>query len=570
MFLTDWLGTFDSNQQIFAKDELVKSVTYLKGARNPGQGWGPYPRLPTDSHHSALAVQALSSLSDPSYQGVIADVASYFRSGFSSDVGSLSLEKICDLLTILRADGRPDEELQVQLINELPKIYDNLIASGEARALVKVSLTLLAVSESSANLQLANALTNHLVDYQRPDGAWPALSGGEVSLVTTAVTLRSLGALASERAQEARQRGLIFLYDYISRFGWGAVGKGEDVFTRASVLWTLASVPSTDYDLIRSGIESLKKLRNDDGSWGSFEGQVGNIEATSLSLLALVASGENSYVPARLAKAAVYNVQADLTTVTEERDKLKEEFETNVTAECGAVVIERNRLLTENKRLQAEITEERKLSVKAENDLEQAEIRMSNLERELYLLGAMRRKSEMELGTHLLPETLLSSRIASIILIPMPLLFAITLIYIFLQWPPNWWRIIVYLMVLSTAAASSWILYRWSVFQSLATGFERAPEVLNDSAVSSLRRMYMDIMAELPPAIREEFAYRLLTTMTSMSAEIGERYAEELTFRIDIPSYLRSRLTGWIRYALRLSPTDRRVLFDSLLRLTTK
>src|SRR5205085_6923495 len=114
---------------------------------------------------------------------------------------------------------------------------------------------------------------------------------------------------------------------------------------------------------IREGIDTVLSRINSDGSWGGGPKEAGNIEITAVCLLALTTAGENRFVPARMALAALNDLQHQLNRITDERDKLSQDFEKRVQAECGLVVTQRNDLLIENKTLKTKID-----SATAEND----------------------------------------------------------------------------------------------------------------------------------------------------------------------------------------------------------
>src|SRR5258708_26249080 len=112
--LVSWLSLIETNQQVFAGRGLDKTLLYLRNARTPGEGWGAYPRLDSDLHHSALAIQALSYSGDNSSIGTVAGAASILRKQKADSLEQLGVEAICDLIVIARSEQRPGAEYYIE------------------------------------------------------------------------------------------------------------------------------------------------------------------------------------------------------------------------------------------------------------------------------------------------------------------------------------------------------------------------------------------------------------------------------------------------------------------------
>jgi Skp family chaperone for outer membrane proteins len=374
---------------------------------------------------------------------------------------------------------------------------------------------------------------------------------------------------------EAMRRGLYFLQDQLTTNGWLNLGSGGDTFTQSVVLRALAEVPEADYKWIQEGVDTLINKMNPDGSWGERSGETGSVESTALSLLALIAAGENQFVPTRLVRTALIDVQRQLDEITEERNRLREDFENRVQEVCGEVAQERNTLKKESQELRNRVRSAQEDSQKALELKESAELRQQVLERELELsryqqesrLRSSLKSTDLLLSNSLNPSLLL--QVVRALLGWTPSILAAVLVWWFWQWPPSVWRIIAFVSMAIISSAASWFLLRGtsSSMPSLKLG---SPDFFASSDSSSLRYIYMDMASEWPPSLREEIAYRLLTEIAEMPSDIATRYAEDLTFRLDLPSFQRSQLSDWLRQALRLNLTDRRILFDQLMRTTRK
>ena len=151
------------------------------------------------------------------------------------------------------------------------------------------------------------------------------------------------------------------------------------------------------------------------------------------------------------------------------------------------------------------------------------------------------------------------------------------LVWKFWKWPLPLWMIIAVSGSIVGVLGMLWSLMFWFDYFQRSTMFHRGlsfeslhptSEGLADR--SSLRSVYLNLSLSWPPAVREEVAYRLFREMVDVPADIGYRYGEELTFRLGIPSSEREQLLMWLRMVLRLSPMDRRVLFEQLSRVALR
>jgi hypothetical protein len=95
---------------------------------------------------------------------------------------------------------------------------------------------------------------------------------------------------------------------------------------------------------------------------------------------------------------------------------------------------------------------------------------------------------------------------------------------------------------------------------------EFGPDTKLSSELSTLRYAFLDITDDLSPRLREEIVYRLFTDLVDLPADIGRRYAQDLIVRFKIVPRTRREVLSWIDEALRLSPSDRRILFDQIRR----
>ncbi|HYW73353.1 MAG TPA: hypothetical protein VE961_20190, partial [Pyrinomonadaceae bacterium] len=539
------------------------------------------------------AIQALAYSADNAAVGSIAGAATFIRESKGAMVEQLPLKDVCDLIAIARAEQRPHDEIyQQKLLKAFQAIYQKIEDSNDDLPVSDLSYALIVLSESpQPDSEIIKLWSQQLMKLQLVSGSWPAAAGAEVgSLIATSMAVRALTHVTTEQALEICQRGVKYLHKCIdSDNGWQNLGSGNDTYSQAVVLRSLAEVPTVNYGIIQAGIDTLLSRKNEDGSWGTGLGEPGNVEITSLSLLALVVAGENRFVPARLAKAALTEVQFQLTQATEERDKLSQDFARRIQDECGGVVTERNTLLKQNADLQQQLQ-------KSETDIQQfkdmqlsfdlrrrdLELEMDRVRERSFLLS--RRVSTPRIGTAIIDalvdyvdeasttEKLLASLSLGVIA---ALIFSIRGIW---QWPLPWTKVLVFLVfaVIILVPVLFWTNIRRIRLSGQRPAFnpvsaydplELSADTLtrNPSQLMLLRRMYLEMSQDWRPDVREELAYRL-PSLVDMPEDLGNRYVEELVYRLGLGPSDRARLETWSRYVTRLDLTERRLLFEQIRR----
>jgi hypothetical protein len=579
----NWLNQLETSQQVFAAGRLDKTLAYLRRARTPGQAWGPYPGLGSDIYHSALAIQALSYADDQSATGIIGGAAAYLREVAAERLDELSIDELSGLLSVARCEQRPgDDDYIQQLISSIRKKHDALMESNDEPSVRVLASALLAVVElGRMDLEIVKGWSERLLSRQCADGSWPIQREESGSVIPTAIALRVFNRLSDDKARDAVSRGLRFLESCLREKGWQELGTGGDTFTKAIVLRALAEIPATEYKCIQDGTHALIDQVNPDGSWGGGRGEAGNIEGTALSLLALVAAGENRFVPARLAMEALTDFQRQLNQIGDERDTLRQDLEKRVQDDCGRVVKERNELLKENKDLKEKLQAGQDEIQRAK---EEAEFALLRLERELRLM-AHSSLGETSSARQLAPSAtwpepirwLLNSNVtvaaAGLVFLSTVILLSTRLWSWPFEWKPSYttyFLIFIFVPVLAfmTATIVNYFARRNAMSRYYAE-FAELSTRRDLSAVSFLRSEYFEMADEWPYHIREEVAYRI-RELVDMSPDIGYRFAEELSFNLGLSGYQRSRLLRWVTSVLRLERTDRRVLFDQLQRTTLK
>ena len=551
--LDNWLELFQTHQQVFVAHHLDNAIQYLHKARNLGEGWGAYPGLPSDFHHSSLAIEALYYSCDERSIGIIADAALYLRKAKSNHLEQLNLEELTDLLMVACTEQNPDNDYIEQLLKVLQQAYDTILARKEEFSVRSMCGVLLAVLGSRKSPQkLIQPWIDRLLNLQRTDdGSWPAVAEESGSVIATAFALRVLTHVSKNRGGDPIDRGLQYLQNRLEKEGWQKLGIEGDTFTQAVVLRALAEAQTTQYKQIQDGIDILINRMNLDGGWGGNAGEPSNIECTALCVLALVTSGENRFLPAHLAKAALHDTQHMLIKLTNERNQLRQDFEQKIKLHCGKVVQERDQLQKENKSLKEQLNDKNKEFHGAMEQAKNVQLRFEELQKSRYFVES--------------PYLSLHGRFSKLNLIKVgPILSAGIAVWQLWEWPLSFWKIIaVSLISLITITIEYivWVRYRR---ENLQPPFIFKTEEKLSPNLSMLRSMFMKMARDWPPRLLEEVVYRLFRELIYLPPDVGRRYTEDLVYRIGLSQKDTQELKVWVDYVMRLDTRDRRLLFDQL------
>lgn len=572
----NWLSQLDGEEVVFASDRLGRTIRYLKEARTPGKGWGPYPKSTTDLHHTALVLQALYYSRDKSLEPTIADAASYIRKTESVQLNQLSLEDVSDLLSIVRSEQRRgSEEYIAQLLATLEQAYAAVLESNAGMSIRQLTSAFLAVLElGRSDMGLVKTWTERLVHMQHPDGGWPNVTEKSSSVVATAMALQVLTRLTGEQASEALGRGLLYVRNQLAETTWKNIGMNGDTFSYTTVLRALAEIPIADYNWSKQGVDLLFTRMNSDGSWGDGPGEPGNVESTAMCLLSLAAAGQTRFVPARLAKVAIMEVQSQLNLVTDQRDKLRQDFEKRVDDVSDNLLQERNELLLENDNLKSRLKTVQEEVQSARSAQQAAEYRSLVIERELVQLRTIRPSDTdsddaLKFGNIRVPSFVV--RILAVVVGPIILLSGIS--WYLLQQPRQLWSTIVAIILLVIATifsgfAAFALNERRRIDQNVQSLQRlRYSDLLSASSdISLLRRTFSMMSATWDPYVSEELAYRLFSDIPDMSPEVAGRYTEDLATKLRLAPEQRVELLSWVGQVARLDTAQRRVLLTQLQR----
>lgn len=564
-----WSRNLVERERVFVPAELKAAIRFLHTSRTQREGWGAYPGMPSDLHHTAYAVQALSLCKDEGSIGLAADGAIYLRESINGGLSKLDLGQLADLASALSSEAKPDEEYLRQVYSIAKEKLEGVASEGYDISIITLSRLLRVLFGLAPTSQVSWSWIERVLKLQRPDdGGWPAIQGEPSSALATCSVVQLLVLTEGDESRAAQAKGLRFLESYVESLSWSGIA-GKGIFEQAWVLQTLAQATNVDYGLIISGIDDIVARANPDGGWGGGgAGEASNVECTSLALMALVMAGCNTFVPARLTLAALHDARLMVEQAELERDKLAEDVDQKVQIQCGKVVKERDDLRHKIGSLSVKLRT-------AESAMDNE--RQKGRERLAQLTGHLEDKVKHTIALHKS-----YSKIPAPQVILLGILNVSALVGLLVTRGDVFTKISTAIVAVSVILIISlWMrTYRQSVEQSFQ-GFPEL-EVLGDnnmiemevvdfstigrSSLASLRILFRRYTEGLEPAVLEELIYRLYKDVVDMPPDLGNRYIQDLGFRLDLPDKNILFLARWLEQALELRPRERKVLFDQIRR----
>ncbi|WP_078940718.1 prenyltransferase/squalene oxidase repeat-containing protein [Streptomyces cellulosae] len=549
-----WPDVVAEQEGTFIPAYLKKSVDYLVDSRESRKGWPPYVGLPSDLHSSSVVIAALRSLGDDSVGALIVDGAVYVRQVYGMRAKQAPIEELLDLIRVAHAEDRSSDyakQLRGRLFASAQAVKDGNRSFSTAVA----SRALLESAAWEENSQLAQPWQKALLDRQDAEtGGWPLVEdSNEVSITATAWAVRSLAIADSEGSEVAVSGGLQYIESLIRNRGWTDIFDSQGMYTVALVLQAVSSTQLGDQGIINDGVQLVRTRMNEDGGWGGGPGDPSGIEYTAAVVMALVESGENRFLPTRVVKEALADLQLGIREIVADRDSLRDAFERRVLEHCGHIKHERDGL-------------QEKIS-QAESEAKALNKRLRELERNaaLYRHGLARIRTGRPL-----PKALLAAAAVTLVaIVCAPYFFSDTIATI----------VSGTLAVLLVAGGVFYALGQRTIDQrrNLHRGlaFDEAvmdlmastPTLIHKRNMTRLLDDFRYATENLPPGTREELVYRLLREGAHIPPDIGPRYIRELLLELHIPPRESQRLEVWLETIMILEPDGRRALLTQLRRV---
>ena len=544
-----------ATEQHLIPPDLRRAAEFLRSAKNPGEGWGAYPRITSDLWITAQAISALHALQYPKTKELATSVAAWAHARYQQQTQITSHDAIA-LITIAAVD------------QEIEGIYPEALRSVLGSALSHVD------SDRASTLTLAQALlatelwsvdhkspiqpwVDELVRRGQGADAWHKAGVPAESLPVTALVVRALQPWRHQAAvDEVLQRGSEHLCSYLATDGWGAT-VFSGTYTLALMLRALAADPNADTELFEEGLELLRSRQRADGGWATAEPDSGNssVEHTATAITALAESGACRFVPLIATRSIIHELTISLDRATKRQAALEEDIESQVEERINQALKERQQLRRRVKEREAEIKRLRELH---EISLE----RVARLEDEL---GSVRKSSQTSFRIRPYWLSYYWSRI-----IAAGLILGVGITVAFLLVPSKEYIILTPIITAVVAVIGIGVTLNLQI---------RAREAAEESSLAMRQYQqgsrnarytrylvdeFVSITADVPPSTKEELVYRLAREGTDLPPDLFLRFLTELTsgqLHIRDPD---QRLRSWMEEFSTLGLQDRNALIAQL------
>jgi hypothetical protein len=553
-----WEEAIRARTVALPNERLDRAIKFLESARR-GSSWGIYPGAEPDRHASAMAIAALRTAMDA---WVIKNSTVAFLDKYRNQVKGLGVDALTDVIELVKDDLADESDLQKAISGRVRYHVQQLVRDSDIGGVARLA-TLLATAWPVGLIdeERAEAGWRFLISVQNPDGSWSAVRDGGGTLLATAMALKALSYATLDGGMGVRHNAFTFLAEHVARPEEDE--EVRDVFVIATTMLAISEYDACDYWLIARLEDELLERQNEDGGWPEQSGAPSTIEHTALAVMALTAAGGRSYVPTRLAEAALEQARGRLGDIGQERDRLQQEFEKRVRGHCGA-------LMTENERLKAEI-----------KPLQEAAEHVPELEAQA---ARLRRVAEpVAYSSELLAET--SSRTREYVAVGLAsagagIIFFLVGLFVFGSLDlgtPGFGLVLGFVSLVGVTAALVAIETRRQQGRRLRhtmaelseesyrqwLPFERGPV---DERMRSLRLSFNRVLDHCSPSARQELVYLLYDRFIDVPADVASRLAEQTGMRLGMSSEGAALFQQWASVAALLAPSERKVLFDQIRR----
>lgn len=538
---TEWLDQLIVAEEHLIPADLRKAAEFLRSTRNPGEGWGDYPRVSTDLNVTAQVISALQTLRHPKVRELAASVAAWAHRHYEEQPPTTAQDAIA-LLVLATADqeteGSYTEELRASLRTALKYLdSDRLSTLTLAQAVLATELW------PDEYKNRAQPWVQELVQRGQGADAWNKAGLPEESLPVTALAVRALAPWRLHNSVAAvMQRGLEHLRSHLFAHGWASPAL-SGTYVLSLVLRALVCDTDSEPELSEEGLGLLRSRQRSDGGWTGTEASHGSssVEHTAAAITALAESGCCRYVPLLGTRGVIRQLTKSLDEVTQLEAALQEDIEGQVEERVGQAISERDQLRKRLKNRETEIKSQ-------EAEIVRLREFVSELER------PPKTRSTLGLPVPLRPRWL-------VLIVQTVSIAAIAVATIVKNFTISG-RILLYVVGAITLVLSVPLLF-WYIRSDVPTSPSESP-----SARRSRRLVeeFMDATEDLPASTREELVYRLAREGTDLPPGLFLRFLTELTNQLRIDRDTNRRLRGWIEKFAEIEPQDRHALISQLRR----
>ena len=534
------------NTKLFSGTVENSIVDFLR-SNDSDIGWGEYKDAPFNIKISSTVISALNNCPHEKSDWIINKVLGIRNHLNKSEINTLNIHELGSLYEIIILDKNSSEikkAIQDEILQRSSKLEDGYssitVLLTSISAIIKAELT---------KAPIFTKLLKLLIESQNPNGSWGKEENHKILTTNTAKSIIYLSKIQNEKSEkylESIDRGIEFLKEFT------AIGRTTELADKIGFYQLMLTIQAISNDekssqLIDSSVKYLAKNINNDGGIGTLPNQPSNNELTALLLYTFHHIGYFKYIPLRIAKNKIDELENENNKIQSELRVLQKQFDQSVNKEVNHIINENKNLNLKIRELEKHIHEIRK-STREEMNYVRKRMEYDIISRQKYY-------SRDETNGYTKNQLLFSAlALISIIIL-------ITLDYLI----PN--KLFLYsaggvsLGLLSYLSLLYFNQYRNDpdkIIRSISFSNN-----LNDS-LSYFRRRFVDIMSDMPPSIREEMIYRLSSEFRRIPKDILPRYFEELSIRLNLPNNIRKELYYWLEELSVRDEDEIKVVFDQL------
>lgn len=535
----EWLDQLTAAEEHLIPADLRRAAEFLWSARNSGEGWGDYPKVPTDLQVTAQVIGALQILRHPKTGELVTSVAAWAKHYL--DRPAATIQDAIGLLALATADqdidGRYPEELRSTLRTALTHLDSDRVST------VTLAQAVLATeSWSDEHKKWAQPWVDELVRRGQGADAWHKAGLPEESLPVTSLAVRALAPWKHRHAVEVVvQCGLEHLRSHLLGDGWESRAL-SGTYALTLVLRALATDPDCEPQLSEEGLDLLRSRQRSDGGWTGGEQERGSssVEHTAAAVTALTEYGVCRYVPLLATRSVIRQLTTSLDEVTKRQAALEEDIDGQVEERLGRAITERQQL---RRRLQ---------------------------ERESELKRLRRRVDETESLSETLPDKRSSLTRRWLPLNSTVMAMAASLLVVLITFRDSIPRLDTPFSAIMSTVIGIIIVFGPLVIFGIFTNSTRKSVSESVSAKRARRFVddFMDATEDLPASVREELVYRLAREGADLPSDLFLRFLTELTSKhLRIDRDTDRRLRSWMEEFARVEPQERRALIARLRRI---
>jgi hypothetical protein len=541
---------FNTNIKLFSGSIENSLVEFLY--RNDSIiGWGEYKDAPFNIRISSIVVLALAHCPHEKSDWIINKILGVKKYLHEKKIQELKVQELGSLMDIFKLD-KNSEDIKLLIRDELLNKVVQTMKDYSSLTTIITNLSALIKIDAFDNAMFQELLKNFL-ELQNQNGSWGKEENAKILLSNTSkgiIILSKVKKRGNQNYNEFINKGINYLTEFIKSKDIASIGDELGFYQMLILIKAVTIDEVVSNTVIDSSISYILKNINSDGGIGTLPQQPSNNEMTALLLYTFYHIGYFKYIPLRVAKSKVFELELENNKIQSELNVLKKQFDFTVKKEVNNIIDE-NKIL--NNKLHS--AEKKIQDIKRQNqkdfELFKKSVEYDFLSRQRYYSNSSKKNySRFQIMSSL---TLVLLATFSIIL------FFINSNRFYLYFSAGFILLcFIYLLILYINQ------YRKGP-EKLLKNFSISNNRLD--SLSYYRHKFIDITSDIPQSAREELIYRLSREISRLPKDILPRYLEDLTMSLNLPVNKRRELYFWLEDIISKEEVEIQVVFEQIRRI---